>query len=119
MKEMVQDYLDAFHARDLPRCLAFYDEHSRIDFVSGVYENKPAIEAWHKDRFEVNFRVVRVERIAVQGDKVIVDAAVTSNRLQKCRINSLSGKATLSLRDGKIQEIEFALRLYNPLETWE
>ncbi len=119
MKSMIQDYLDAFHQRDLARCLNFYDENAKINFATGVYEGRPAIEGWHKDRFEANLQVLQLEKIAVRGETVVVDATVTSKRLQKWRINSLAGKASVLVRNGKIKEIRFDLRMYNPLEAWE
>jgi ketosteroid isomerase-like protein len=114
---MVQAYLEALDARDLSRCVEFFADDAVIDFQSGIYQGKEAIEEWHKIRFEADFKVINVDGIGVQGDKVTVDAVITSKRLRAWKIRKLGGKVDLRIQHGKIKNARFGVRMTNPLEV--
>jgi hypothetical protein len=115
---IVRSYLEAYDSRDLSRCLDFFAPDARIDFASGIYASPATIEGWHKDRFAADMRVLRVESVRVDGDKVIVDLIATSKVVKQWRLNSLAGRVTLTFQDDKIKEAQFWPRMTLPLEGW-
>jgi hypothetical protein len=110
LEAVVQEYLKAFEARNLEQCMSFYGDGSTLEFVT-VFSGLPQIEEWHKARFAAGLRVVRVDRITVDGSKVAVDAVATSKRLRAWRVNSISGTITALFDGGKIKEMKFGLRM--------
>lgn len=118
LQATVHAYLRAFDQRDLPQCMDFFAEDATIDFASGIYQGKQAIEKWHKERFAADLRVVRVDGIRVQGDTVIVEAVATSNRLKAWRIGRLTGTATFVFQQSRIKKAKFGLRTNIPIERW-
>jgi hypothetical protein len=115
---IVSAYLDAARARDVLGCVAFFADNARLSFMSGQFEGRQAIEEWHNERFAANLQFVRVDAVKAKGEVVTVDAVVTSNRLKAWKIGSLGGRVTFRVREGKICETTFGLRLHNPLEGW-
>lgn len=118
LEAIAKEYLEAMEARDLARCVDFYAEDGVINFQNGVFKGKQAIEEWHKERFDADLRVTKIEQVKVEGDTVKVDAITTSNRLKAWKIDSLSGTVIVKFENGKIKETSFSLRVYNPLEGW-
>lgn len=114
----VRSYLQAVEEHDLERCMELYTDDPTIRFMTGTYQGKQAATDFHKDRFKANARVTRTDNISVQGDQVVIDAVVTSDRLKAWRINTLKGKGTFQFEDGKIKEARFALTGANALEGW-
>jgi len=115
LQATVKAYLEAFEARDLPRCLGFYDEEATIFFHTGTYRGKREIEAWHRDRFDADMRMTRIDSISVQGDMVMVEGTAASNRLRAWKIKSINGIMTLLFQKGKIKEAKFSARM-GPLQ---
>jgi len=118
LETMIRSYLTAFEARDLPQCIAYFADDATLAWQMGVYRGKQAIEEWHKDRFAADMRLIRLERIQVEGNVVTVDAIATSKRLKAWRLGALGGQMTLVLQDGKIKETRFAVKSINPQENW-
>ncbi|MEI6125740.1 MAG: nuclear transport factor 2 family protein [Pseudomonadota bacterium] len=118
MEDKVKEYLQALEERQLEKCMEFYRDDAEINFHLGHYSGKQDIERWHKDRFEADMRIVRVDTIKGEGNKVVLKGAATSKKLKAWKINDLSGSMTILFKDGKIQEVKFGMRLYNPLEGW-
>jgi ketosteroid isomerase-like protein len=114
----VESYLEAFASRDLLRCLEFFVEDATLVFVSGTYKGRAAIEQWHTDRFAADLKILRIDGVTTEGDTVTVDLHVTSNRLRFFKIANLDGRATMQLEQGRIKELKFGLRLYDPFEGW-
>ncbi len=117
-RDVIGAYLQAFDQRDLPRCMEFFAEDAAINFATGVYRGKQAIEEWHKDRFAAEFQVVRVDDVRAQGDAVMVDAVITSKVVKMWRFKSVSGTATFLFHEGKIKDAKFGLRTTIPFEGW-
>jgi ketosteroid isomerase-like protein len=114
----IEAYLAAFEQRDLSRCVEFYADDARIDFGTGVFQGKQAIEQWHSDRFDADAQVTRIEKIRTQGNEVIVDAVGTSRLARAWKFNALAGRATFVFEQGKIKEAKVGLRMAIPIERW-
>jgi ketosteroid isomerase-like protein len=114
LKTLAQSYLDAFHAHDMDRCLDFFADDATVDFNKTMYSGKQGITDWHKDRFEADLKMVKMNSITVKDDTVVVDGAVTSKRLAAWRLKSLSGRVTMKFENGKIKYGKLAPRMTNP-----
>lgn len=118
LPSLIDSYLQAARERDLDGCMTYFAEDAKLTFMSGIFEGKPAIEEWHKERFDADLQFIRIDAIKTRGDTVTVDAVVTSKRIKAWKIGTLGGRATFRIADGKIKETSFGLRLHNPLEGW-
>jgi ketosteroid isomerase-like protein len=67
LKTLAQAYLDAFHARDLDRCLEFYADDATVDFNKTVYSGRQGITEWHKDRFAADLRLIKMNSMTVEA----------------------------------------------------
>lgn len=112
-KDLIQSYLDAFAARDLARCVEFYSDDAKIYFPPATYQGRQSLESWHQGRFDANAQLIRLDGIAVNGDVVTVQGAISSKRLKAWRLGSLSGRAAFKLHDGKIVELRFEMPSWN------
>ena len=110
-RTVVEAYLHAFDARDLPGCLGLYDDDASLTFGPGLFRGKQAIEQWHKDRFAVDMRILQLEDIEVHADTVIVRGVVTSKKLKLFKAGSLGGTGTFLIQNGKIKELRFEGRI--------
>lgn len=115
LKALAQAYLDAFDAQDLERCLGFFNDNATIDFNMTNYSGRQAITDWHKDRFAANLKLVRLNKISVNGDTVVVDAVATSKRLAAWKVKAISGRVTIRFANGKIISGKLAARMTNPI----
>ncbi|HTQ57208.1 MAG TPA: nuclear transport factor 2 family protein [Bryobacteraceae bacterium] len=114
LKTLAQSYLDAFHAHDMDRCLSFFADDATVDFNKTIYAGRQGITDWHKDRFEADLKMVKMNAMTVKDDTVTVDGAVTSKRLAAWRLKSLSGRVTMKFENGKIKYGKLAPRMTNP-----
>lgn len=114
LKTLAQAYLDAFHARDLERCLEFYADDATVDFNKTVYSGRQGITEWHNDRFAADLRLIKMNSMTVDGDTVTVDGAVASKRLAAWRLKALSGRVTMRFENGKIKYGKLSPRMTNP-----
>jgi ketosteroid isomerase-like protein len=115
LKALAEAYLDAFHKRDLERCVAFFSDDASIDFNMTAYKGRQAIIDWHKDRFEADLKMLRLNNITVNGDTVVVDGVATSKRLVAWKAKSIAGRVTMRFADGKIKSGKLSARMTNPL----
>src|ERR1035438_2692909 len=60
LKALAEAYLDAFHKRDLDRCVDFFSDDASIDFNMTAYKGRQNIVEWHKDRFEADLKMLRL-----------------------------------------------------------
>lgn len=104
LEALTREYLNAFEARNIERCLSFFADDAAINFQGTVYRGPQAIEEWHRDRFAANLRMTRLEKMTVNGNTVEVDAVASSDRLAAWKIKSLNGRISLRFADGKIKE---------------
>ena len=116
LEAVVQGYLQAFEERDLSTCVGFFADDAMIDFQIAVFRGRQEIEEWHKARFAAGASVVDVDRVTVQGNKAIIEGAMTSHRLKALRLDRLSGKATLLFEQGQITEARLSAGRYDPIE---
>ena len=115
LKALAEAYLDAFHKRDLERCVDFFTDDATIDFNMTAYKGRQAIVEWHKDRFEADLKMLRLNNITVKGDTVTVDGVATSKRLVAWKAKSIAGRVTMRFADGKIKSGKLSARMTNPL----
>jgi ketosteroid isomerase-like protein len=115
LKALAEAYLDAFHKRDLERCVDFFSDDAAIDFNMTAYKGRQAIVDWHKDRFEADLKMLRLNSITVKGDTVTVDGVATSKRLVAWKAKSIAGRVTMRFVDGKIKSGKLSARMTNPL----
>jgi ketosteroid isomerase-like protein len=115
LKALAEAYLDAFHKRDLDRCVDFFTDDATIDFNMTAYKGRQAIVDWHKDRFEADLKMLRLNNISVKGDTVTVDGVATSKRLVAWKAKSIAGRVTMRFVDGKIKSGKLSARMTNPL----
>lgn len=115
LKALAEAYLDAFHKRDLDRCVDFFSDDASIDFNMTAYKGRQAIVDWHKDRFEADLKMLRLNNITVKGDTVTVDGVATSKRLVAWKAKSIAGRVTMRFVDGKIKSGKLSARMTNPL----
>lgn len=114
VETLVRAYIAAFEARDLARCVEFYAEEATIGFHLSPFRGRGAVEEWHRRRFAAEARVLKIERIVVEGDRAVVDAVATSRKLKAWQIPDLRGRVGLVFAQGKITSAQFALRGHNP-----
>ena len=115
LKALAEAYLDAFHKRDLDRCVDFFSDDASIDFNMTAYKGRQAIVDWHKDRFEADLKMLRLNNITVKGDTVTVDGVATSKRLVAWKAKAIAGRVTMRFVDGKIKSGKLSARMTNPL----
>jgi ketosteroid isomerase-like protein len=115
LKALAEAYLDAFHKRDLDRCVDFFSDDASIDFNMTAYKGRQNIVEWHKDRFEADLKMLRLNNITVKGDTVTVDGVATSKRLVAWKAKSIAGRVTMRFVDGKIKSGKLSARMANPL----
>ncbi len=115
---VVESYLQAVKEHNLEGCLEFYAEDADLHYMKGVFHGKEAISGWHQERFDAEFEFVKINKISADGDKVVLDASITTKKLRAWKVPRLSGKATFKLDDGKIKEVKFRPKMYNPFEGW-
>jgi hypothetical protein len=106
----IQDYLDVFHGREADRCTAFYADDAVIHFQFSRYSGRAAIASWHRERFEANLRVVRIDEVVAEDGTILVDAEIASDRLAKWSFDSLSVRLTFEFHEGLIRALKCELR---------
>ncbi|MEA3337606.1 MAG: nuclear transport factor 2 family protein [Chloroflexota bacterium] len=111
LQALAMDYLEAFEARDLERCVAFYDDSATVVFHVGRYEGKEAITTWHQDRFGADLQLLSMDGTSALGDTVTIDATATSKRLKAWRIPSLAAKVEFTFDGDLITYAKFGLRV--------
>ena len=118
VKTLIEDYLKAFEARDLPQCMEYFHSDATLSWQVATFQGKSSIEEWHRDRFDADLKILEIEGITVEGGTATVDLVVTSKRLKAWRFGSLRGRVTSLVQDGKIKETRFEMKSINPLENW-
>ena len=109
-EQLVKDYFNAFEARDLSKCIHFFQEDAILHFATGKFPGKKAIEQWHNDRFKGGMKIVEIEEVEVQDNTVIVHAVVTSPKLKLVRIDDFRGTGTFLIHQNKFKEVRMGLR---------
>jgi ketosteroid isomerase-like protein len=111
LETQARAYLKAFDARDIDRCMTFYDDDASLSFAQSDYKGKSQIEEWHKARFAADLRVLQLENLTVDGNTVVVAAVVTSGRLKAWKLNTVRGTVTTLFKGSKIKDLKFGVRL--------
>ena len=108
LESIIQSYLKSFESKDVTGCVDFFAEDGLIHFQTGTFRGKESIERWHADRFEADAKIENVESMRINGDTVVIDAAVSSKQLAAWRIRSVRGRLTVRFQNGKIKEFELS-----------
>lgn len=111
LEALTREYLAAFDARDLEKCLTFFDDGATIDFQNVEYEGRESIAEWHQERFQANLRLNKIDNVRVKGNTVTVDAVASSDRLAAWKISSLKSRIEAKFEDGKIREVKLTARI--------
>lgn len=107
----IPEYLRAFVDRDLGRCTSCYGDDAVIQFQFSRYRGQESIGTWHRERFDANLRVLRLDDVMGDDDEVTVDAVVASDRLSQWHFDSLSVRLVFSLEAGRIRELKCEMRV--------
>ncbi len=108
---ITKEYLAAFDARDLEKCLTFFGEDAVVDFQNVEYQGAAALKEWHEERFAANLRLSKIDNVKVKGNKVTVDAVASSDRLAAWKIHALKSKIEATFEDEKIQEVKLTAKM--------
>jgi hypothetical protein len=111
LEAITRDYLAAFDARDMDRCLSFFNADATIDFQNVEYEGTESIREWHDERFKANLRLNKIDNVKVKGNSVSVDAVASSDRLSAWKIGSLKSRIEAKFEGDKIQEAKLSARI--------
>jgi hypothetical protein len=111
LETQARAYLKAFEARDVDQCMAFYNDDASVTFAQSDYKGREQIEQWHKARFAADLRIVRLEKLTVEGSTVVLAAVVTSERLKAWKLNTIRGTVTTLFEGSKIKDLKFGMKL--------
>ncbi|MEW6442568.1 MAG: nuclear transport factor 2 family protein [bacterium] len=118
LKAVALAYLEAFDRRDLERCMEFFVSDAVIHFGPGVYAGRDAILEWHRDRFEADLRLTRLDRVVLEGDTVSANVNAVSDKIKLYGVDSVDAKVSLAFRGEKIREAYFSLLQGSTLESF-
>jgi hypothetical protein len=107
----VRAYLDAFHAREMDNCLGRFSDTAVIHFHNSTFNGLDAIVEWHRERFDADLRMERLEGVSIAGDTVTLEGSATSKRLRAWKLDSVSGTLEVRFKDDLIQELRFGMKL--------
>jgi hypothetical protein len=110
LRALVEAYRRAFDAKDVAGCVAFFAEDASIKFLFATYQGRAAIEDWHRDRFEAEVQITRLEDVTVQGSTVAINAVATSRKLRLFRIGEVKGTLTFRVEEGRFKEAVLTAR---------
>ena len=113
LEAITRNYLSAFQDRDLERCLTFFSENGSIYFQDVEYEGPEALTDWHKERFQANLKIEKIENVKVKGEKVTVDCVVSSDRLSSWKIKTLKSRIEAVFEGDRIQQAKLSARMSN------
>jgi hypothetical protein len=111
LETQARAYLKAFEARDVDQCMTFYDDNASLSFVQSAYKGKEQIQEWHNARFAADLRIVRLEKLTVDGNTVVLAAVVTSQRIKAWKLNTIRGTVTTMFEGSKIKDLKFEMHL--------
>ena len=118
LEALARGYLEAFEARDLAGCMAFYLPDSVVYFGPGTYACGPAIEEWHKDRFAADLRLTQLQDVTRHGETVTANVVATSDKIRAWGLDRLEATVAITFQEDRVREARFSMREGNPLESW-
>lgn len=111
LESQTRAYLKAFEAQDVDQCMTFYNDDASLSFAESDYKGKDQIQEWHKARFAADLRVLRLEKLTVEGNTVTLAAVVTSKQLKAWKLNTIRGTVTTLFEGSKIKNLKFGVKL--------
>jgi hypothetical protein len=109
-KTLVEAYREAFDRKDVAACVGFFADDAVLKFLFGTFQGRKNIEDWHRDRFAAEVQILRVDDLTVEGNRVVLNAIVTSRKLKRFRMDEVKGTATFEVQDGRFREAQFGPR---------
>ncbi len=104
-----RSYLKAFEERRLEDCMKFFTDESKVEFM-GEFHGLRDIEQWHKARFAADLKLIRLDRVEVQGSVAIVEGIASSARLRAWKVKSINGKVTATFEGPSIKVLTFNVK---------
>ena len=108
-RKRVEEFVDAFEARDLDRCLCFFTDDACVHFLGDDHAGKEALRSWLQERFDANLRIVKLRGIDVDGNRAILRGELDSDRIRAWPASSISGIMTIEFEGDLFKDIEFGL----------
>ena len=106
----VQTYADAFQARDLAACMAWYAPDALLELPNRQIRGYRAIEEWHREAFSSRGRLDQLGRIEPTDDGVTTELTLSVSLLRVARIK-IRGQLEVSFDgDDKITRVRFKFR---------
>ena len=110
---MIADFVEAFNAGDLARCVEFYADDASLQFMAKTYRGKPAIEQWLQQRFAAGAQILEIRETILDGESLRLEAIVTSRKLQAWRLPRMKGRAQVKLdAAGRIVECKLGAGVF-------
>ncbi len=109
LEQTVRSYLEAFQAQDVERCLGFFADEATVKFLQRTYQGAENLEAWHRERFDANLRVLKIEGVNPTPEGVDVDIIATSKVLQSWGMPELGSRVRFVFADDRISELTFQM----------
>ncbi|HET7035104.1 MAG TPA: sulfotransferase [Thermomicrobiaceae bacterium] len=107
----VQTYADAFRARDLAACMAWYADDALLALPNRQIRGYRAIEEWHREAFSSRGRLDHLEHIAPADDGVTMEVILSLSLLRVARIKIRGQLAVIFDADQrKITQVRFKFR---------
>ncbi len=110
LKETVEQFVSAFEARDLEKCLAFFSPDACVHFLGDDYVGTEALRSWIQERFDVNLRIVKLRGIDIQEGKAILRGELDSDRIRAWPASGISGIMTIEFdEEGRFKDMKFGM----------
>jgi hypothetical protein len=111
LESRLKEYLAAFEARDLEKCMTFYTKNATVKFQNSTYSGPEGIRDWHRERFDADLRLLRVDDVAIGKDTITLEGVATSKRLRAWKLESVNGAMTVRFNGDKFEELSFGVKL--------
>ena len=107
---LVEAYREAFDRKDVDACVRFFADDAVLKFLFGTFQGRKHIEDWHRDRFAAEVQILRVDDLTVEGNRVVLNAIVTSRKLKRFRMDEVKGTGIFEIHDGRFREVQLGPR---------
>lgn len=110
-EQLLRHYAASVNQQDLAACMACFAEGASVLVKDQVHQGLPAIEAWHKERFDANFQVEDPGNYASSGDEDSLEFQFKSDRLAGRRMDKLPASFVAKIEGGQFTKLQVKLRL--------
>jgi hypothetical protein len=109
LKQRVEEFIAAFEARDLEKCIGFFTEDGCVHFLGDDISGRDALRSWLQERFDVNLTIVKLRGIDVQENKAILKGELDSDRIRAWPASGVSGIMTIEFEGDLFKDFSFGL----------